>query len=136
MDSLIMFGRKPKAAPTVKTDWFDLVLDQRSKNWTLSYQGIEFSFEGIEVTLPKKSDLDMYIEWVEANREHIDGQVEKLTEPWEDVVIDASKAHVALIEVEGPKRIAVMILGDDTWGDMGYDLWLEDGEIVKEGFGD
>ena len=55
---------------------------------------------------------------------------------WDDVFIDSSSAHVALIEVVGPNRISVMILGDETWGDMGYDVWIENGVIVKEGFGE
>jgi len=29
-----------------------------------------------------------------------------------------------------------MILGDDTWGDMGYDIWIERGVIKNEGFSD
>ena len=133
---ITVFGRKPKATPTVKSDWFDLVLDYGSSSWTLTYQGIKFSFRGVEIVLPKKSDLNTYIGWVEQNQEHIDNQVQRLTESWNDVVLDASKAHVAMIEVEGPRNIAVMILGDQSWGDVGYDLWIEDGTIVKDGFGD
>lgn len=131
-----MFRRKEKKAPTVKSESFDLAWDQKYGCWTLSYKGIEFSFKGAEITLPRTSDLDTYIGWVDANQEHIDRQAKRLAEPWEDVHIDATKAHVAQIEVETPSTIAVMILGDESWGDMGYDVWIENGSIIKDGFGD
>lgn len=131
-----MFGRRAKSNPTVIADWFNLEFDQKGQCWTLTYQDIEFSFPGAELTLPERATLDAYIEWVEANRDHIDSQVQEMIASPTDPFIDGSKAHVAQIEVEHPNRIAVMILGDETWGDMGYDLWIENGVIVNEGFGD
>lgn len=54
---------------------------------------------------------------------------------WE-VNINKSAAHIALIEIEKSGSILVMVLGDDTWGDMGYDICFKDGVIVNEGAGD
>ena len=131
-----MFFRKPKAKPTVKTEWSELVFDPKYKQWTLSYQGIEFYFRGSELKLPERSRLDSYIEWVGAHRDHIDRQIKELVGSSTDVYIDVSKAHISMIEVESENRIGVIILGDETWGDIGYDLAIEDGVIVNEGFVD
>ncbi len=131
----MLFGRS-KANPKVRSDWFELEFDQKYKCWTLNYRGIEFSFSGTELALPERATLDNYIEWVDARRDHINARVQDMVGPSPDVFIDTSKARIAQIEVERPGRIAVMVLGDDTWGDMGYDLWIENGEIVNEGFSD
>lgn len=131
-----MFGRKPKASPTIRSDWFVLTFDQKDERWTLTYRDTDFCFTGAEVALPERALLDSYLGWIEANREHIDRQVRDMAVAHADVHVDPQKAHVASVDVESPNRIVVMVLGDETWGDIGYDLWIEDGVIVKEGFGD
>lgn len=131
-----MFGKSTKSKPTVTTDRFKLVFDQKDQSWNLAYREINFLFPGPELTLPTQKTLDTYITWVETNRDHIDEQIEEMVSSWTDVQINASAAHIASIEVERADRIVVMILGDDTWGDVGYDLWIENGSITKEGFAD
>lgn len=131
-----MFGRKSKSKPRVITNSFEMVYDQKHNWWTFIYQNIEFTKRGEEILLPELQALDIYISWVGEHQKHIDEKVADMAKSWEDEFIDISKAHVASVEIEAPNRIAVMVLGDDTWGDLGYDLWIEDGKIINEGFAD
>ena len=131
-----MFGLKKKPQPTINTESFSVSYDGKSNYWCLHYRDVEFNFPGVEIDLPSTATLDLYLSWIERHKAHIEDNVKAMCERWEDVFVDPSKYHVALIEVESDYRIAVMILGDDTWGDMGYDIWIEDGAITKEGFGD
>ncbi len=131
----MLFG-KSKPNPKVRSDWFELEFDPKYRCWALTYRGIEFSFSGAELNLPERATLDSYIDCVDSKRDHIDARIDDLIDPSADVFIDKTKARIAQIEVERTERIAVMVLGDETWGDLGYDLWIENGQIVKEGFGD
>ena len=88
-----------------------------------------------EIELPDTEELDTYLKWIEAKREYIEGCVSEMFGDSE-IKINKSAAHIAQIEIEKPGSISVMVLGDDTWGDMGYDLWFKDGVIVNEGAGD
>ena len=127
-----MFGKKPRSRPTVTTAQFKLEFDQKYQEWTLAYRDINFVFKGAEISLPEQKTLDAYIAWIDSNRGHIDRQIEDMFSSCTDVHVNESAARIASIEVERPERIVVMILGDDTWGDMGYDLWIENGTITRE----
>jgi hypothetical protein len=50
--------------------------------------------------------------------------------------MNRGSAHLACIGVSGADEFSVSYLGDDSWGDLGYDLWFKDGKIIKEGAGD
>ena len=131
-----MFGINKKSPPKITTTYFDLLYNQKYEQWEIKYKNTEFIFNGNEIEMPSESSLDQYLSWIESHKEHIDKNVKEMVEGWEDVFIDTSKAHIASVEVESSNKITVMILGDETWGDLGYDLWLEDGKIVNEGFAD
>ncbi|WP_411992252.1 hypothetical protein [Agarivorans sp. DSG3-1] len=131
-----MFGFKKKKNISVKTEWYDLIFAHKLSQWSLVYKNIEFVYQDHNIDLPEKHTLDLYISWIESCKSHIDSKVKEMCENWTDSFIDPSKVHIASIEVESIDRIAVMILGDDTWGDMGYDIWFKNGVIVNEGFGD
>lgn len=102
----------------------------------LIYKNIEFYFPGSEVVLPKAKDLDVYLSWIDKHQEHIDNEVQEMTCGWHDAFVVPSKSHVACITVESQQSIAVMILGDEILGDLGYDIWFENEHIVNEGFAD
>jgi hypothetical protein len=131
-----MFGFKKKTRPSIKTEWYIVVYDRKQNRWSLEYKGVEFTYAQANIDLPKIETLDLYLSWVSSYKGHIEENVTSMCKGWDDVFVDPTKWHLAFIEVESPNRIAAMILGDDTWGDMGYDIWLENGVIKNEGFGD
>jgi len=51
-------------------------------------------------------------------------------------IVNFNNARVSLITVENEFEFSASILGDESWGDMGYDIWYRGGEIINEGFGD
>ena len=131
-----MFGKRNKPNPSVSMDWAELTYDSKIGGWALSYRDVHFDFPGPQLRMPDKAKLDIYLDWIERHREHIDQQVAAMAAGFDDVYVNADAAHVASIEIEQPNRIVVMILGAESWGDMGYDLWIENGEIVNQGFAD
>ena len=131
-----MFGFKKKPQPSIKTESYTLVCDEKYDGWSLKYRDIEFTYSQVSIDLPKVETLDLYLSWVHSYKDHFEENVKSMCEGWDDVFADPSKYHIAQIEVESQDCIAVMILGDDTWGDMGYDIWIENGVIKNEGFSD
>lgn len=127
-----MFGRR-KSVPKIVTDDFELSYVDNS--WSFEYQSIPFSVLGHEINLPTLRDLNNYLDWVNKHKEYIDIQVAAAFKGW-DKNINLSAAHIAHIEIENNDSISVMILGDSSWGDMGYDLWFKSGDIVNEGASD
>ena len=128
-----MFGKKK--VPKVTTSAFELTFNVRNEHWTLNYKDIPFYFSSHEILLPETEELDQYIEWTNSIKRHIDECVLEMFEGWDNPV-NTSVAYIAQVEIEAPGKIAIMVLGDETWGDMGYDLWVKDGCIVDEGASD
>ena len=54
----------------------------------------------------------------------------------DDSIVSFNNARVSLITVENEFEFSASILGDESWGDMGYDIWYRGEEIINEGFGD
>lgn len=131
-----MFGFKKKPRSSIKTDSYTVVYDRKKNFWSLEYKGVEFTYAQASIELPKVEILELYLSWVSSHKDYIDKNVRNMCKGWGHVFIDPTKWHLALIDVESLDRVSAMILGDDTWGDMGYDIWLENGVIKNEGFGD
>ena len=129
-----MFG-KNKLVPKITTDDYVLSYEVKDKAWSFVYKNVSFYIPSHEIELPKVNDLNTYLNWVELKKEHINICVSTMFAGWGEE-INLSAAHIAQIEIEKINCISVMILGDSTWGDMGYDLWFKDGEIINEGAGD
>jgi|GEM_PF-6599603 len=129
-----MFGRSKKI-PKVTTNAYELTYEFRDEGWNLRYKNISFYFPNHEIRLPETEELDLYIKWIDSKKEHIDRCVAEMFEGW-DVEINKSAAHIAQVVIEKPGNIYVMVIGDDSWGDMGYDLWFIDGVIINEVAGD
>ena len=129
-----MFGISKKK-PIVRTKDFVLTYDTKSNDWELVYKSIPFNFPKHDIHMPEVSELDKYLSWVEIHSQHIQNCVKEMFDGY-DEHINISSSHVAQVSIEDPGYISVMVLGDDTWGDMGYDLWIKDGVIINEGAGD
>lgn len=131
-----MFGRKKKLPPRARGEFFDLAFDERHDLWTLRFRGTDFLVDGRQVDLPAIADLERYLGWIDAHRSHIDAQVADMAAAWTEEGVDASRARIASIAVEAPGRILVTVLGDETWGDLGYDLRIDHAEIIDESVSD
>jgi len=127
-----------KLVPTIITPDFNLTYDAKNSYWCLFHKNIEFNFEGSEVNLPTLNLLNEYLSWVESVQSHIDQNIKEMVNEMgvAGEFMDATKAYLALVTVESINKISILILGDESWGDMGYDIWIEGGVIMNEGFGD
>ena len=132
-----MFFLRNKQPLEIKTSDYIIKYESRDKNWTLSYRGIEFIYRSRSIELPDIETLDKYISWISTHQKLIDLNVKEMLTGWASHPDSAFEAtHVAIIEVDEPEKIEVMILGNEDWGDMGYDLTIENGQITMDGFGD
>lgn len=133
----MLFGKK-KSNPKVKFTKFDLEFDLKSQNWKLQYKDIEFYFERTEIKKPTIQNLDDLISKVREHESRIEKLIYDMAKEWkeEGITINKSAAHIALISIENEKLFSASILGDDSWGDIGYDIWFENGKVLNEGFAD
>ena len=132
-----MFFSRNKQPLEIKTPDYIIKYESRDKSWTLSYRDIEFIYRSRSIELPDIETLDKYISWISTHQKLIDINVKEMLTGWASDPDSAFEAtHVAIIEVDEPEKIEVMILGNEDWGDMGYDLTIENGQITMDGFGD
>lgn len=103
--------------------------------WEFLYEDITFTLTGELLVLPEVSKLNEHISLVKKRFVEIEAQIEELKEAWGDE-INTKSAHISDISIENDIECSATILGDETWGDLGYDIWLRKGVIVNEGFGD
>jgi len=129
------FKKKNKITPIVKfngitaeieKDWSDL-------SWKFTYKKIEFNTEDHILNIPSTDELDEYLAWIEKNKTHIEKSITETMKEWGGNI---NAAKVAAITIENKNKISVLYLGDDTWGDMGGDFIIENGNIVNEGWAD
>jgi hypothetical protein len=102
------------------------------------YKDIDFYIKGTEINVPTTQYLDHLILKVQEQKPRIDTLINEMAKGWEEegISINKSAAHIALIGIENERSFSASILGDDSWGDIGYDIWFENGKITNEGFGD
>ena len=134
----MIFSRKSPPLEIITPDYV-ISYNDRHKHWSLNFKGIEFIWNERRIKLPKCEKLEEYISWVNNHEVLINTNVKEMLKGWiGDLNLnDAFKAtHVSMIEIENAEKIQVTILGNDDWGDMGYDLTIEKGEITMDGFGD
>ncbi|MGB2738922.1 MAG: hypothetical protein WBC60_00025 [Cognaticolwellia sp.] len=132
-----LFGRKKEPLILV-TDNFTVTVDIKSNQWFLDYRNVEFNFESAKLVLPTTEKLDEYISIVEKKLPFVVEEMKLLTngDNSDGSIVNFNNARVSLITVENEFEFSASILGDESWGDMGYDIWYRGGEIINEGFGD
>jgi hypothetical protein len=126
---------KPKKIPRVSVGNIVYSYSSKGNCWVFSYEGISFTLYGELLVIPDVSSLNGYIDLVRKRFLEIKSRIEELKETWGDE-LNAKSAHISMISIENNYEFSASILGDETWGDLGYDMWFKNGVIVNEGFGD
>ena len=88
--------------------------------------------------MPDVEGLDQYIALVETRRPVAQREIEEYAKlsAQDGVTINTSCTRIATIAVENEQKFSASILGDETWGDLGYDVWFENGVVVADGMAD
>jgi len=123
---------KKKEAPTVELDGIVFKFDPSAQSWETDYEGVLVTIEGTALKLPIKSKIHDILKVIAAHETHIDKMVDEMM--WKGM--NRSSAHLACISISNVNEFSASYLGDETWGDLGYDLWFKDGKIINEGAAD
>jgi hypothetical protein len=110
----------------------------------ISHDSWEFTVEGLYFTIDGKEFDSRAIQWakdaiplirslepemLKAARESVEGHEG----------LDASSAQLLFVDLSGFEkrgRLSVAYIGDDSWGDMGVDVTIQDGKIISVDAGD
>jgi len=123
---------KKKEIPIVKFDGHEFKYDSSNKMWSFDDDGVSIYIDGSALTLPVNQLLVSFRKILNKYQEHIDSRIDEMV--WDEM--NRSSARLACIEISNTNEFSVSYLGDESWGDLGYDIWFKNGEIINEGAAD
>ncbi len=130
-------SRKPKANPKITVDGIEIAYHSDHEWWEFDYRGLKFCAYETSLILPAKHELDWVVESVESLKPELRKRLVKGLAEWSDAKVDDGEScSVNLGDFTAGNSFSIGWSDGVSWGDLGVEFAIKNGQIVDESWGD